>query len=201
MDYAKGKIYSIRSHLTDKFYIGSTASPLSKRFYEHKNDNKQFIAGKRKGGCSSFEILNFGDAYIELLEDYPCENKNQLRKREGEFIRANECVNKKIAGRTDAEYRQDNQDKIKEYRQDNKETIAEYHVEYYEQNKEKILENKKEYRHQNKDKIKEKFVCECGGRYTHQHRACHFKSLKHLNFAQICVPQQDEGQKIGTENV
>lgn len=190
MDYAKGKIYSIRSYQTDKFYIGSTASPLSKRFYEHKATNKKFIAGTLKGSCSSFQILNFGDAYIELLEEYPCENKNQLRKREGEYIRDNDCVNKVIIGRTQVEYRQDNKEQIKEKKK-----------EYREQNKEKILENKAEWRQDNKDKINEKFVCECGGRYTHQHKARHFNSLKHLKFVQVCVPQQDEGQKIGTENI
>lgn len=216
MDYAKGKIYSIRSHLTDDFYIGSTASTLSKRFYQHKIDNKGFIAGKRKAGCSSFQILNFGDSYIELLQDFPCENRNQLSKREGEFIRDNDCVNKVIIGRTPAEYYFDNQEKIteynKEYYQLNRETIIEKQKEYYEQNKEEIKEKekeyyhlnkeyKKEYREQNKEKLQEKFVCECGGKYTHAHKSHHFKTLNHLKFAQVCVPQQDEGQKIGTEDI
>ena len=39
--------------------------------------------------------------YIELVEDYPCENHYQLRKREGELIREMKpTVNKQIECRT-----------------------------------------------------------------------------------------------------
>ena len=163
MSYKNGKIYTIKSNLTDKIYIGSTASPLTTRFSLHKSNNKQFIAGTDKKYCSSFEILNFGDSYIELLEHYPCENKNQLVKREGQLIRTNECVNKYIAGRTRAEWRQDNKQKIQQY--------------------------EIEYRIDNKQKINEKFVCECGGNYTSKHKAHHLKTLIHSKFVEICAPK------------
>jgi hypothetical protein len=60
---------------------------------------------------------DFNNWYIELYENFPCDNKEQLNKREGEIIREIATLNKNIAGRT-----------IKEY---------------YEQNKENILEKKK----------------------------------------------------------
>jgi len=42
--------------------------------------------------------------------------------------------------------------------------------------------NKKRYYENTKEKKQQKFVCECGGRYTHQHRSTHNKSLKHQNY-------------------
>ena len=112
MDYKNGKIYSIRSPQTDQIYIGSTCSPLSKRLNQHKTNYKRYLNEKHYF-VSSFDIIKFDDVYIELLEECPCENREQLRKREGELIRINNCVNKKIEGRTKQEYQQ-------EYRQQNK---------------------------------------------------------------------------------
>ena len=110
MDYKNGKIYTIRSHQTDKIYIGSTTQPLSKRFHCHKG--RYIISLSRKTNyITSFEIIKYGDAYIELLEEFPCETKDQLHKREGECIR-NEpnCVNKFVPGRTTKQYREEHKD-------------------------------------------------------------------------------------------
>ena len=38
---------------------------------------------------------------------------------------------------------------------------------------------KKEYKIVSKDKIREKFICICGGNYTHCNKSHHFKSIKH----------------------
>jgi len=114
MDYKNGKIYTLRSNQTDKFYIGSTTQSLSKRFYEQKKHYKQYLDGK-KHYITSFDILQYEDAYIELLEEFPCENKIQLCKREGELIRCSNCVNKRIEDRTIKEWFEENKDKIKEY--------------------------------------------------------------------------------------
>jgi hypothetical protein len=105
IDYSKGKIYTIRSHQTDKIYIGSTTQPLSERFRDHKKKFKYWKDGRGSNYVSSYEILKYDDAYIELLEDCDCERKEQLHKREGALIREMDCVNKLIAGRTDKEYR------------------------------------------------------------------------------------------------
>lgn len=40
----------------------------------------------------------------------------------------------------------------------------------------------KEYREENSESIKEKFTCECGGKYTWQHKARHMNSEKHKKF-------------------
>ncbi len=117
--YSSGKIYTIRSYQTDKFYIGSTTQPLHKRLYEHrKNYETKLLRGSgRMANISSFEIIKYSDNYIELLEEYPCSNKQQLNKREGELMREHKknCINKRIEGRTDKEYNEDNKEKIKLY--------------------------------------------------------------------------------------
>ena len=75
--YSNGVIYTIRSYLTNKYYIGSTCSPLYKRFYEHKQVWRSHNKNYKKYG-SSCKMIDYGDAYIELLENYPCNSKNEL---------------------------------------------------------------------------------------------------------------------------
>jgi hypothetical protein len=48
-----------------------------------------------------------------LIEEYPCEDKYQLRQKEGQYIRQLGTLNKTIAGRTEQEYREENKDKLK----------------------------------------------------------------------------------------
>jgi hypothetical protein len=118
--YHGGKIYTLRSHLTDKIYIGSTCQSLSRRKVLHKS-------------AKSNEIAKLDDFYIELLENFKCENKEQLRKREGELIRENKdkCVNIRIDGRTPKE-------SCKNWENNNKEHRKEYKKEWdKEANKEK----------------------------------------------------------------
>ena len=103
-NFQNGKIYAIRSHQTDKIYIGSTTQTLAVRFGGHKKNMD----------CSSIQILEFGDAYIELLEEFPCANKMQLNRREGELIRLHNCLNKRIEGRTKSEHYVDNKTEINE---------------------------------------------------------------------------------------
>jgi len=107
-NYENGQIYMIWSPHTDKVYIGSTTQPLHKRFHDHKHNHRSSTTAQ--------EIIDCDDARIELIEDYPCANKGELNKREGQLIRerASDCVNKIVAGRTRAEYRQDNREAIAE---------------------------------------------------------------------------------------
>ncbi len=135
--YQRGQIYAIRSHQTDLIYIGSTIEPLHKRFYNHK---------KKSNLCSSREIIQYNDAYIELIENYPCNSKKELCRKEGEHIRNTNCVNKFIAGRTKNEYYIDTKDRKKEYSESNKDKINEYQKEFRKLNKDKIKEKMKEYR-------------------------------------------------------
>jgi aspartate carbamoyltransferase regulatory subunit len=40
--------------------------------------------------------MDIGDAYIELIEYFQCDTKEELSKREGEIMRSMDCVNKCI---------------------------------------------------------------------------------------------------------
>ena len=169
MDYHNGKIYVLRSHQTEDIYIGSTTTKLSKRLYEHKSKFKLWKNGKYPY-TTSFELMKYDDIYIELLQGYSCDSKMELHKREGEFIRSVNCLNKNVAGRTH-----------KEWRDDNKEKKKEYNKEYREGHKDKRKEYLKEYSEKNKNKINKYYDCECGGKYTYKNKSTHFKSQKHLN--------------------
>ena len=186
MDYKNGKIYAIRSYQTDEIYIGSTCSPLSKRMWHHKDDYKKFINNQKKYVCSSIEILKYEDAYIELIDEIQCKNILELRKHEGNYIRNTDCVNKRIAGRTDKEYYQDNINKIKYNRNKNKEKQQKYWKDYRQVNKQKKLDYEKQYRILNKDKIiknkKECILCKCGEQSTKTNIARHEKTKKHRTY-------------------
>ena len=106
-NYKNGKIYSIRSYQTDNIYIGSTTRPLSERMNEHRSKYKKFLQGNFHY-LTSFEILKYEDAYIELIQEIPCNNIMELNKYEGNYIRHMDCVNKRIEGRTKYEWRKDN---------------------------------------------------------------------------------------------
>ena len=152
VDYKKSKIYKIVCNITGLTYYGSTVNPISKRISQHRS---HFKTGT--GNCSSKQVLIGGDYDYSLVEEFSCENRDQLRKRERFYIENNDCVNKQIPGRTHKEYRGQNKDKIsvkgKEYREQNKDKISAHKKEHYEQNKDKILVHHKEYYEQNKDKI------------------------------------------------
>ena len=155
--YHNSKIYTIRSHQTDKYYVGSTYDSLSKRLYQHKLNFKMFQVGKYNN-VSSFEIIKYDDCYIELYEMIKCESRIELTKREGEIIRLlkNDLVNVKIEGRTLKEYQVDNADKIKQ--------------------------NKKQYYVDNAEKLKQKNICICGGNFSTANKHQHLKSKKHINY-------------------
>jgi len=187
MDYKNGKIYAIRSYQTDIIYIGSTCSPLSKRFYNHKYKYKQWKQGEYRY-ITSFEIFKYDDAYIELIELYPCNSKIELHKREGEYIRNMECVNKVIPNRTIKEWRKDNRNNIieyhKQYRKQDKR--KQYEKQYYEKNKDKMNKKMKIYRENNKEKIslryKKTMDCICGSTFRIREKSKHYKTKKHRTY-------------------
>jgi hypothetical protein len=154
--YNNSKIYTIRSYQLDKYYIGSTTQSLHKRLYDHKRDYKLY-QNQKYHYITSFELIKFEDCYIELLENFNCDNKEELTKREGEWIRANlnDILNKKIEGRTVKQYRVDNADKLKQYYIDNADKMKQYKKQWQIDNADKIKQNKKQYRIDNADKIKQ----------------------------------------------
>ena len=196
-DYKNGKIYKLWSPHGDEIYIGSTTQSLTRRKALHKQ--------MKDNCCSKLLFEKYDDVRIELLEYVPCDNKEELAKREGEYIRNTNCINKRIEGRTMKEYYEDNKgkrkeqmkeyyednkEKFKEYYEDNKDKIKEQKKEYYEDNKEKIKEQQKEYYENNKEKIKQqmkeyyekKVICECGCEVRRDYLTKHKRTTKHINF-------------------
>ena len=120
--YQNGKIYKIYVRGSNLCYIGSTCGLLNKRMANHRAKYKQYQAGKLKAKLSVFEVLAVEGARIELIEDYPCQRKDQLMMREGYWVQNIDCVNKQTPGayaaaggkiEYDRKYRQDNSAEIK----------------------------------------------------------------------------------------
>ena len=175
-NYDDSKIYTLRSHQTDEIYIGSTTQEISKRLANHKTAFKRYNEGKSTNYLTSFKILEHDDAYIELLESFPCTNRMELCKREGELIRLMDCVNKNIAGRTG-----------KQHYQDNKESILVKKKQYNDNHKVEKKQYDKKYRIDNRESINAKHECPCGGRYMQRHKKQHEMTNKHFDFMNLYV--------------
>ena len=116
--YKNGKIYTIRYKNDDSLiYVGSTVTPIHKRFSTHK----EFSKNTKYENIQLYKKMketDMKDWYIELYEDYPCERKEQLSQREGQVIREIGTLNTRITVRTDKEYYENNKKKIQEYQKE-----------------------------------------------------------------------------------
>lgn len=106
VNYNLAKIYRITCNQTGLTYIGSCTTNLSSRIACHKQQLKQ---GR---SCTSFRVLEREDYSIILIEDFPCERREQLLSRERWWIDNSDCVNKNLPTRTSKEYYQDNKEEI-----------------------------------------------------------------------------------------
>ena len=147
INFKKSVIYKICCDdvsITD-VYVGSTTN-LSKRKPVHKykcNNERdkahnlnvyQFI--RANGGWDNWDVV--------VVEEYPCDSKNQLHTRERHHMEPlNATLNKVIPTRTQKEYQ-------KEYQKENVEKIKARKKEYYQENAEKL----KEWREENSEKIR-----------------------------------------------
>jgi len=94
VNYQNSKIYKLYSPSKNLTYYGSTTEPLSVRYAKHtytfRNPNKY------NGVRDANKIIECGDYKCELVETYPCNNKQELQLKEAEYIRNNDCINKHI---------------------------------------------------------------------------------------------------------
>lgn len=131
--YENGKIYRIICNQTGLQYVGSTTIPLSARLSQHKKVLKDGISGTSK------LVLENGDYSIILLEDFPCERKEQLLQRERYYIETMNCVNKKIPNRSQKEWYIDNREayieKQKIWNNQNKHKLRQYQETFKNKNK------------------------------------------------------------------
>ena len=87
VNYTFGKVYKIVCNETGEIYIGSTTQPtLAMRLATHKQQSNT---------CKSRQIIERGDYSIILIENYPCNNRDELHGRERFYIDTICCINKK----------------------------------------------------------------------------------------------------------
>jgi len=190
--YNNGKIYKLVSNHTDKIYIGSTCKErLCQRLAKHKSNYKEWIKDNNNGYISSYELFELGDVEIVLIESVNCNTKDELFKKEREYIDKYKdiIVNKQRPITTKEEFIVHQ----KQYYEKNIEHIKQRTKKYRDVNKEKIKiyrdthkEQKKEYITVNKDKINKTYECECGsilrvyGKNKHTKTTLHQKYLNSL---------------------
>lgn len=184
-DYSKAKLYRLVSSHTDEEYIGSTCVGLSQRKAKHLSHYNDWKNGKHDY-VSSFKLFEIGSVDIVLLEEYPCENNEQLRKREREAIEKAINDGKKIINiirrpyiseseRKEEiqiygkQYREANKEKIIQYQDKNKDKYNELRRIRYENNKDEENERCRRYKQNNKEKIKE---------YDRKYREEHEEEIK-----------------------
>jgi hypothetical protein len=147
----KMKVYKIKNDENDLTYYGSTKQKLSLRMSLHRAMLKRYKEGKSNNFCSSYEVMQYENPQIILVEEIDCENKEQLRARERHYVENFDCVNKRVPGRT---IKESHDIASKKYYRDNKELIT----------------KKKE----------EKITCECGCKSRRDDISHHRKSKKHI---------------------
>jgi len=172
-NYNQGKIYKLISTETDNVYVGSTSlNYLSSRLVCHRADYARWLA-RKYSYVSSFEIVKYEDCKIILLENFPCDSKDQLTAREQYWIDTTpECVNNRKAntGLSIDEYQ-------KQYNQLPK--FKAMKKQYYQQPKIKAMTKK-----YNQMQIK----CVCGSICIRNAYSRHTKSQTHEDF----VNQHDD---------
>lgn len=176
----KARIYRINNDIDDEFYVGGTTQTLSKRFGDHKltattKPNRKIYNHMNSLGADHFRIV--------LIEQIEVESKEQLRKKEDEYIR---LLKPKLNMINSVLNIDELYQKNKVYKKVNKESIAKVVKKYACDHKEEIAQYKQEYATVHKDKLDEyrkaKVDCECGGKYTYCGKSQHLKSKIHREF-------------------
>ncbi len=102
LDLTQAKIYKIFNDYNDDVYIGSTCNTLVRRYNQHR----LFSTYEKYQNRPLYKLINeigFDRFRIQLIGNYPCEDKYMLKQKEGEYIRELGTLNKNIAGRTNDE--------------------------------------------------------------------------------------------------
>jgi len=107
--YKDGKIYKVITN--DGIYIGSTIMLLSKRLWHHRYAE------------SSGLNIDETNSSIELIEDYPCNNKTELKQREQYWMDKIECINERRAYQSKEDRRSYKKIKSKEAYEKNKDIV------------------------------------------------------------------------------
>ena len=114
LNYEDAKIYRLVFTGTDAVYIGSTCGTLQRRMWHHTHSAKYEETQKQTAACRY--IREAAATTIELIEDFPCESKEQLAARERHWIESTPtAINTNIPGQTWQERREKRIDEHKAY--------------------------------------------------------------------------------------
>ncbi len=171
--YQNGKIYKLVNNVDDNIYIGSTCKALHQRLYTHKQD------AKRCPNQYNYRHLNnigWENINIILIEKYPCNDKDELLKRERYWVdELKPQLNKQLPTRT----------------------MQEYNKYYHEMNKEKLNQRKQNAYHENKEEHAQKhkvwgsqtWFCDvCNKKGILNNKARHLKSKTHIENSTKQIP-------------
>ena len=170
--YQNAKIYKIISNIHPLPYYGSTVYSLKRRLQQHE------AAYRKNRYCSCHLLFDIGDYQIQLVENFACNNRKELQKREQYFIDKYPCINKRRASLNHQDYKE----YVKQYREKNKQYFKQYREKHKAQLKIYYKQYSKQYYAKNKAKLKQKFNCKCGGKYTNVNKARHMRSEKHKRY-------------------
>ena len=206
-DYSKSIIYKLccKNPNITEIYVGSTIN-FKKRKYDHKSVCNNNSETNKKYNLKVYKFIRDNGGFenwdIIMLEEYSCENKKQLEKRERyyiELLKSNLNVelpsrtkeeykqqNKENKKQLDKKYREKNKDKIKQYRIDNRDKIREQQKQNRLENIEKYREIDKKNYEKNREKRLEKVSCDiCSCIVNREYLIKHKRSLKCMKFQKL----------------
>ena len=167
--------------LKEREYIELLKPTLNKQIptrtkQEYYEQNKDLINEKHK----EYYELN-KEKIKEIHKEYYEQNKDKINEHNRDYYEQNK---EKFSERS-KEYRKENIDKIKAYLEANREKIQiskkDYDVVYRSINKDKIQEHKSQ-----------KFLCQCGVEYTHNHKSRHEKTKIHIQYIDELINERDK---------
>jgi hypothetical protein len=183
--YKQSKIYIITCE--KDIYIGSTTISLHLRYLSHRTQKTcsmyKYIHNNYNGDWSEWKI--------SLYEDYPCNSKQELRKKEGEIIKTflnnnkYNVINKVIAGRTNQEWIRDNREQYDIWMKNYNINRKEERKERDKINNAKINETRRIYLKNNPPKYL-KIECDCG---MIMNRKCLSRHIKRKNHQDLMDKQ------------
>ena len=137
------KVYKITNDSNDKIYVGSSTNKyLHSRMSSHCQSCKDLTGRRNTKLYNYMREIGVNHFYIELIENFQCETKQQLREREQHYIDTLKPELNMFRATKNPEYIKQNREKI------NKQSN-----EYYHANKATILKLQNEYNEKNKDAI------------------------------------------------
>lgn len=183
--YANGKVYKLVSTVDGKEYVGSTCCRLTDRKCHHKKTSVKY---PNRRVYAHFIKIGMENMQIVLIEDFPCESSNQLKKRERYWYeQLKPALNMIRPQVTPGEKKQ----RVKDYYQ--KPEIKAHKLEYSKEYRSRpeikahISQRSREYRNNPENKAHkshraaERIQCPCGATHSRGYASPHRKTAKHKN--------------------